>query len=410
MPTPNNVRRTPAVPPPVAGKVDALWFRNDHHQENPSDPNVKLLRPSPSSGSFADAKERFSKPEWTAGDNGARVPASYTMGTEIVVDLRLQFTMTPSSRKAQLTKIRGAGVSDTFNYERTFDPPETITQGAKDIWWLRPKDTITRHVVTMRGQTIAWYATVDGVEIYLGVTGPHKIYVTYARPHGNMSWHPFDRPLQIGPDQDVTEERLELAISYAKRASDEKAVVDAVADSMKFQHYRLGKTWLSYVPAGLGFHQYMWQMVKGTAQGECIQLAAAFILACEILGVGQLELGAIFPAGRRDPNTGKPRPNPKHGFYNRIEVREHAYHQHGKENLAFRDSSGGVNNFEGVAKYQDRFLYGIGEPIPKGTSADEVADLYYQASFLLLFSRDDNTHCDDAYPGELDHELFYWTD
>jgi hypothetical protein len=248
-----------------------------------------------------------------------------------------------------------------------------------DIWW----------------ETIDWFATVDGKEIPLGRSGPHTIYATFSVPHGRMHWNPQAFPDQTGPDQDVTEERLKLAVSYARLAPTEKEVVDAVFKRLtSIQRYVLQKTW-PWVAPGTSFHQYLWQLTNGPpVEGECHMLAAAFVMACEMLGVTKMELGRMCPAGRRDPVSGEPRADAKRGYYERLETRDHTLKHswpskdepHGEECLAFLDSRGGTNNFEGVARYSDRYLYGIGEAVPQtGDTADENAHLWYQSADFRLF-------------------------
>jgi hypothetical protein len=332
--------------------------------------------------------------------------------------------LNPRTRRVKLSKIWGGAVdsSSQFTFERTFTTPETIENGDHFIWWLEPKDKLPARVDTWT-PTIQWWATIDGSEVSLGRSGPHTIYATLARPHGKMQVPMMVFPTPTGPEQDVTEERIKVAIDYAQRCTSEKDVVEAVFNRMSaIQHYVLNRYWPLASP-GATMHQYLWQLIAGSSRGQCEQLAAAFVLACQMLGVGPIEIGRMFPAGRRDPVTGQPRAIAKRGYYEKQETRTHSLkhrfstdESHGREVLGFIDHSSGENLFEGVAKYGDRYLYGIGERgtdrIPSsGSTADENAHLWFERkNFVLHFVRDEGGECEEAYQGEVDKARFYWGD
>jgi len=102
-------------------------------------------------------------------------------------------------------------------------------------------------------------------------------------------------------------------------------------------------------------------------KGECHNIAAAFILMCQILGVtGTMEVGYMYPrAGRADTPPDYPWVGGEPGAWNKRYGRPHAVRNrlanHNQwENLLFIDGNGLENNFEGATQYGGRF-FAIGE-------------------------------------------------
>ncbi len=289
-------------------------------------------------------------------------------------------------------------------------------------------------------ESIDWKITVrEGAatrECMAGQTGPHRLYLTFGAPGGGVDYQSGTFDLS-GTPQHVTEERLAWAVNAVVSEhghvpgydpDDEKHQVDAIFLRLATLgvDYCLGfrfsstvdETYLEDLSSGgahPNLHHYLWMCNTGQAKGECHNIAVAFILACRIIGVtGAFDLGFVEPWPRRsdDPNNNFPprqndpgpalvrnasRPHPPvvpvdnydpwikgkystdhSGTYFRTVNRRANDGSIPFQYCAFVDASDFVNNFEGTARYQGRFLYAIGDVIlDSETSADLNASVYY---------------------------------
>jgi hypothetical protein len=402
----------------VTAKLVEIYFRYDHTMGGP---NVKLLKPSP--GDLKDAGAGvFSKPEWN--DSGKNDPVSTTMKTDLVVDLVIDFTVTPAGQTASLTHVQGVSGEACMNFDRTMS--DTVGTEKKIIYWLQSKDKTPDSVQRLL-DSIAWTVTADGNPITLATSGPHVVYSTFGIPWGKMSMSrtPGSSLEQTGNNQDVTEERLKFAVACAGGKKTERECADGVFNRFKALglQYSPGNRWPDTAPQDMTLHHYLWKLANKEIDGECHMLAAAFILVCEMLGVpGPFEIGYMRPWGRRDgAHPYNPRPDPTHGKYNTPDTRNHTVvnrwlpnENHNDERLIFVDSNSKRNNFEGVASYKGgSVLYAIGDSIlDKFGTADQNTDSWYKgANFDLCFTRGKGVpDCDEPYPPAVKKTPFKWSD
>lgn len=396
----------------VTAKVVALTFRSDH-----LDPasGKKLLRPS--AGDFKDAAAEFTKPEWQASPNKSD-PISHTKNQNVTVDVDIEFTVTPAGCSASVTKIIGDCGDAYLSFER--DESASISTGVQPFKGLVSKGTLPDNVDLLKSKNITWKVMADGQEKTAGTTGPHKIYVTFAGPHGKM-----DSSLGAnGPDQDVTEERLEYSVeaTKGKGKTDEKECVDGIFakyTSLRLV-YTLGERWPDTTGA-MTLHHYLWRISADLSKGECHMLAAAFALACQILGVkGSFEVGFFRPWGRRspDPSYAARGADPLRGKYNTIDWRTHSSESHDRERIGFVDGNGLRNQFEGVATYDNKACYAIGEgKYDKYTDLDKNASDFYKGghdngAFKLYYKEVTGGFlCDKPYPPHITGKTdFNWTE
>lgn len=350
----------------VTARIVALTFRSDHLDST----GGKLLRPS--AGDFKDATGRFLKPEWDEkrGGSADSHPISHTKARQVTVDVDVEFTVTPEGQSASFTEIKGVGSGDHANFTQSLG--KTVRTERITIPGLVSKGPLP-NFVTVLDESITWSVVADGKELPIGTTGSHAIYVTFDTPHGKMGSPRNNMFEEIGPDQDVTEERLEYSVTAAKETgvADEKECVDAIFLHMKYLgvNYYLGRSWLNGAANDTGIdpkptlHHYLWRCNANTAKGECHNIAAAFVLACRIIGVkGPFEVGYMFPwPSRKDEHPAYPkRGDSVLGRYGVQYKRSHVGESHGQETIMFLDGGSQVNNFEGVARYRNA-LYAIGD-------------------------------------------------
>ncbi|NOT58045.1 MAG: hypothetical protein HOP18_25860 [Deltaproteobacteria bacterium] len=350
----------------VTARIVSLTFRSDHLDST----GGKLLRPS--AGDFKDATGRFLKPEWDEkrGGSADSHPISHTKARQVTVDVDVEFTVTPEGQSASFTEIKGVGSGDHANFTQSLG--KTVRTERITIPGLVSKGPLP-NFVTVLDESITWSVVADGKELPIGTTGSHAIYVTFDTPHGKMGSPRNNMFEEIGPDQDVTEERLEYSVTAAKETgvADEKECVDAIFLHMKYLgvNYYLGRSWLNGAANDTGIdpkptlHHYLWRCNANTAKGECHNIAAAFVLACRIIGVkGPFEVGYMFPwPSRKDEHPAYPkRGDSVLGRYGVQYKRSHVGESHGQETIMFLDGGSQVNNFEGVARYRNA-LYAIGD-------------------------------------------------
>jgi hypothetical protein len=249
-------------------------------------------------------------------------------------------------------------------------------------------------------QSIEWKAVVDGDTIEAGSSGTHKIYVTLDKPFGKMEWIELQGFSESGDDQDVAEKRLEYSVRAAQGtgAKHEQESVDAIFGQMKKDGigYFLPCFWSEEgnhtgVEPKPQLQEYLWLCNVGRAKGQCHNIAASFTLACRILGVrGSFEVGYMYgwPGVDKEPphEPTKPSPSGKNvlGKYNERCTRQHATgHASEPEAILFVDVRNQPNNFEGVACYNKRALYAIGDAI-----FDDFADPNDNASSYYASRKD----------------------
>ncbi len=395
----------------VTAKIVSLTFRSDHLDGA----GKKLLRPS--AGDFKDAAAEFTKPEWQLSPSKSD-PISHTKNLNVTVDVDIEFTVTPAGCDAQFSKITGTCADDYLSFEKA--ESRSVSNGVETFTGLVSTGTLPDEVDLIKNRSIDWKVEVEGAEQAAGTTTPHTIYVTFDQPRGKMD----DQLAANGPDQDVTEERLEYSVlaSQNKGKVDEKECVDAIFD--KYTSLGLVYTLGERFPDTTGtmtLHHYLWRISDDKSKGECQMLAAAFALACQILGVkGTFEVGYFRPWGRRNPDSpyASRGADPLRGKYNTIDWRTHTSEGHDRERIGFVDGNGLRNQFEGVATYNNRYCYAIGEGrYDKSTDLDKNASDFYKGGHdngaFKLYYKDVTSGflCDKPYPPHITGKTdFNWTE
>lgn len=440
-----------------------MAFQQDHR--DPADTTKKLLKKSkvesitvawlnndqtetmkPFDSPFGDTFDEFEKPEWDVargGDTGSN-PASYTKGKNVAVDIVIEFTVTPAGGKANLTKVKGAASEGYFTFEK--DLSLKVSSERVPVSGLVSTGTLPNFVELIDFERISWSVVVDGKPpMDIGDTGPHTIYVTFDTPGGKMDLAtvcmsrtgptPTSPNCPSGqeeiitftetgahgavlPTQIVTEQRLRWAVFAAlkKGQTSEKECVDAVFRKLGSLNvgYVLTRRWAAagndtHIVPKPTLHHYLWLCNTHFGQGECHNIAAAFALACRILGVqGSFEVGYMFPLpSRQETPPGYPKlasatgSNPlAHQLgkytpnYNDPYFRWHGGESHGWEQLIFLDGGAFANQFEGVVRYGNG-LYAIG---------DAIFDLYSdpQQNASSYYARRGNTDASTSRPTTID--------
>jgi hypothetical protein len=436
----------------VTGSVVSLTFRSDLLDGG----GGKLVRPAPDpvppgdpAGEFlewADATGTFAKPDWVPGRSD---PVVQVKGTKVRVDFEVRFTV---HGKGPVSVTRLEGVSTAPGGWLTFrgKGDRSVSDGQTQTFTgFASRAELPGRVDVVVG-SIRWRAVANGKRVELGTTGPHRIYVVLDRPGGKMECPRDNAFVETGPDQHVTTRRLRWAVEAARGKAIEKDCVDAVFLRLMNDGvgYHLGRRWetgavnnTGMVPKP-GLHHYLWACNGADAVGECHNIAAAFALACRILGArGTFEVGVMFPwPSRAESPPDYPRSaartasgRPILGKYNERYLRDHLDEAHGQEALVFLDHRGAGNNFEGVVCYEGKALYAIGDDVfDRFDDPHDNASCYYatreaeggrirrevhhvmepdrlKGMFELVFSRtrEKGEHCGRPYPWKR-RKSFYW--
>ena len=390
-------------------RIVAVTFRSDHLADVYTG-TEKLIRPSArnASGRYAAADREFQKPEWERSARGIRAdPISQTRGTAIVLDIELDLRLRTKD-PVTLTRVVGDSDVPAFRFDKMVNLP--VVNGRVTIPEIVATELLPDYVHLAEDVLVSWAVTLNGKRRYAGRTS-HTAYVTLDRPVGRINWDDSKGVFVLnGGDDDVqhvTEERLRYAVKAVARiqTNDEKACVDEVFRQLTRDGvgYFLGRRWgrapdpdrpgVELNETGVWpkppLHQYLW-LCMGDARrvkGECHNIAAAFILACRILGVvGDFEVGYMYPwPSRSEREPAFPRRGDSvlgkygnglggSGRYRR----DHDFAGHGREKVLFLDGRDQANNFEGVARYGASALYAIGDARfdLRGTP-DENASVYF---------------------------------
>jgi hypothetical protein len=408
----------------IRADIVSITFQSDHQK---SDGSKLLQRADPVTlhvqldggglrdyvSTLGDNTVALLKPEWDAarGGNDDIHPTSQTRGTNVVIDVKMKFSISPSSRPLQLKSVWGAAEERMVFKAR---PRTRIRDGAVVTLRMTSESPLPDNVAIMKF-SLAWFFDTDvGTMLPLGFTGPHIIYVTLATPGGVLDSPTDNNFAETGPAQAITETRLAYACRAANGrggpgvASRDKDCCDAIFMRMLRDQvgYFLGRRWehaldntgVSPKPT---LHHYLWLCVffkESRVVGECHNIGAAMVLACRILGItdGTFHVGYMYPWSRRSatPPAFAPLPPPAWlGRYNERCIRAHRVTEissseddsfkHGpdNENLCFLDGNNKANNFEGVAKYDwsgGMALYAIGDAIfdARTVAHDNASDYF----------------------------------
>jgi hypothetical protein len=365
----------------VWAQIAIVAFSGDH----------RVLRPSP--GDYDDQPAApFDAPQWVsaAGLEDRNYPVSYTRSSQVKIVARFQFWVTgePEGQSASWTKVRGLTEVQMVPGGQWYAAKNLTFDGAPTTGSVKTGICASREmaggplwdIVWDFRLRIHWYVQAEGKWLKAG-DSQHVLYSTLATPAGQIECPSNNVFVSSGQIQDITEERLQLAMDavrhryqdHRKYCRTEVDCAEAVFYDLKARGvgYSLGHRWLkTYTVNVTGIepyptlHHYLWRTNAATALGECHNIAAAFILMCQILGVkGAMEVGYMRPrAGRSDTPPRYPWAGGDVGAWNTVYTRIHQLSGHGRETLVFVDGNHFANNFEGAARFAGRY-YAIGEDI-----------------------------------------------
>jgi hypothetical protein len=413
-----------AIEKTVTARIVTVTFRSDHLDDRgkkllkrastqPIEIHKKAGTTVTEDSKLGDTFTEYMKPEWDVARGGSSDshPISHTKAKKIKIEVEMEFTVTPEGQTASLTEVSGDSDDDYLTFEKSYS--RTVRTQRITVPGLTSKGALPNHVDLLKGN-IDWSVMVDGKEIKVGTTGEHTIYVTFDKPFGKMKSPINNIFAETGPTQIVTDQRLEYSVQGASGTgeSDEQECVDAIFVELMRRRvgYVLTRRWENSPLDNTGItpkpslHHYLWLCNAGDGEGECHNIAAAFALACRILGVkGSFDVGYMFPWPSRAgaprssgsitwyneshpdyPKSGKSRTGKNilgkyspDGYTNRY-IRNHTGEGHSFEALLFLDSTGAANNFEGVAAYKKKALYAIGDDVfDKYSDPNDNATTYY---------------------------------
>lgn len=400
----------------VWAQIAEVSFDGDH----------KLLKPNPAENMDDQPSPPFKAPHWVraVGQPDRDYPVSYTKKDPIKVTAKFSFSVTsePEGQTASWSKVRGITEVQMVSSGRWYQAKKLVFEGAPATGAVKTGLYSTAQMTSGRLWDIVWgyqlrihwYVRTEGKWLKAG-DSTHGVYVTANVPGGQMECPSKNRFQSSGPMQDVTEERLQLAVAAVGRYyQDQRSYCDtelkcanAVFWDLKARGvgYSLGHRWIKNAVENLTgiepyptLHHYLWRSNAATAEGECHNIAAGFILMCQILGVkGPMEVGYMKPrAGRSDVPPGYPWSGGDVGAWNTTYSRVHQLAGHGPESIVFLDANRFANNFEGATKYAGKY-YAIGEEIYDSPShfygSYDAGEARWKGSFGLFFPG-----CSTPYP------------
>lgn len=325
----------------IKAELKSVEFTSDHG----------LLKKNPTTGSiWGDSNTSFEKPEWVAGSRNN--PISHTKNTKITIKVKVK--VEPAGIAFDLI---GNGSDDYVDFEATGN----TSTGADQEITLTAKANLPNQVCTL-SKSIAWKIKVGTLELSIGSSGAHKIYVTYGTPAGSA----------------VTEKRIEAVCTYASGKSELKECADAVFDHLPtFSAYGNAPTdgpapiWLLYDSA----QNPLW---RSQCPGHAIFVNAHFQMLG--LGAGQIKYCYAKPDGTYSAD------DDKLGFQSRSVANTNPAHPANTthddvalmERLAMIDSNGNANTYQAACLFNGYFyVLGYGR---MHTSARDVV----QATFVEI--------------------------
>ena len=284
--------------------------------------------------------EHYLQPEWVQ-DPSRNNPISQTKGTRLsakvivmVEPIGVNFTLSSSGSQKYLTLNSTAQVSSGANQEVTVTANENLVD----------KVGIAAHYIN-------WKITVGSIELSLGRSGQHKIYLTYSTPAGS---------------EYITEFRLSEVCSMANGQSESKACADRIFDKHSTITYTPGAE--MYGPSPI------WLLHDPAEDSECPGVANFLSAHFEMLGLGG---GTIRYCYAKADGTYEAKADPPPLMQYRDIVpggtsgRDKYY---SKERLAMI-ANNVVNKYEATV-YLNEYYYALGVSRDKKTPKEVVKDAF----------------------------------
>jgi hypothetical protein len=230
-------------------ELKTITFTSDHGVLNNNDSN------------WTDSGTTYSEPEWIPDgpdpntDPEQNNPISHTKNVKLTVDVAVK--VAPSGLTFDLT---GDGTNNYVDFTKI-----GLTSTGSDQVITIPADANLPNQVDILTKSIDWMIKLTDFDSYerdVGISGPHKVYVTYGTPAGSV----------------VTEARMIWACGKAGGAISAENVADAM-------HNALGNVDPPYEPGEKASLGSGWPLLAGTTYGECDEQAGLMELTVEILGV-----------------------------------------------------------------------------------------------------------------------------
>jgi len=352
-----------------------------------------------------------SKPEYKAGailkkDDGAWFAASYTRGKHVEVEVHFKAKV-PAGRVLTLESV-GFDGSRALALDATTNV--TLQNGMSVVVKLRGKKTLPNHIDMLQDKYMRFSAFASGARI--PVSAPKllmTVFVTFGRPTGNVVMHPEPTTVLFpdnGPLQSVTDKRLGRAVEWASgKDTEEKAVrklfekvrAHGVSYAPRYVYPEAGtnKNKTIFTPPIPPLHEYLWMSMDLPNMAHCLDLAAAFRLMVQILGIkgavkSDMTIEQMYPWAPWD-DQGKERDLSKDGEPQQAALRVHNV---GAGRVVFVDDNGFVNRFEAVLRWSPKgttkaLLFPIGEAhvldrygpsVKPGPMDDRNASTFFEAS------------------------------
>ena len=200
-----------------------------------------------------DGGTLYTEPEWVKSSSKNN-PISQTKGTKIA--LKVTVKVEPSGVKYNLT---GSNTSSYFSFAK-----DNITSTGNNQESAIEANAELPNKVDIITKSINWKVTVENIEIDLGNTGGHKVYVTYGIPAGSQA----------------TEWRINKVCTYASDKTSLSDCGNAIFDELSGSFTYQGDT--AWGPSPI------WKLYLGGQQNtsQCPGLADFINKHFQILGLG----------------------------------------------------------------------------------------------------------------------------
>lgn len=231
----------------VRADLESITFTSDHGilVNNDSD--------------WTDSGTPYGEPEWIKG-TAINNPITHTKNTKLTINVTVR--VSPAGLAFDLI---GTGA----NY-MTFEKTGNTSSGADQTLSITANVNLPDHIATLSNE-ISWkIKLIDplNIEIDLGKSGPHKIYLTYGTPSGSV----------------VTEKRMNWCVSLANGKVSDTDIADSIGpEAVNASHF--GHDFFSL--------SNPWPVLG--SNGDCGTLSTLMKKGLELLGVLGAEVRFVYP-------------------------------------------------------------------------------------------------------------------
>jgi len=326
----------------VSAHVKSIEFTSDHG----------LLKKDPTTGSiWGDSSEPFESPEWVAGRT-AISPISQTRNTNVTATVKVE--------------VKPAGIvyalvgSSDENCLSLGTPGTTTSNGSiQEIDVTSYSSTVGCEVGIIE-ENIEW-GFLFGAESHSGfisinaeVSGPHKVYVTYGTPVGN-----------------ITEKRLAYVCESAKSQEDATAAADAIGEALARSGYSYDLSGPRDGPSPI------WLLHDGGHTSQCPGLAMFVAAHFDMLGLTGSSIRYCY--AKADGTCAYDLVGTTHNERRSFPVAGHATpttHDDDRdyERLLMVDGGDNVNYYEATCYYNGWYYFLVGDSCGRQSSPFDVVD------------------------------------